>query len=387
MRFHLSRIFSLILLTLCGCLDPYDPPVSEEIADFLVVDGFINASDGIANISLSRGLALNSISGAPAVSGALVKIFGSDGTVLELPEIEVGRYTSGGFFTFETSYRLSIKLQDGKTYASDWIALQRNFPVENLRWEANGETLRFYSSVTAPESGKYYFRYEYEETYEYRSVFISDWKFNGPLAAYREPDESISICWKLNNSSGELLASTEGLSQNIISDFNVLRIPKGDRRLWFGYSLLVKQYAIDQPAFEYREKLRKVSESLGGLFDPIPFSVTGNIRPDLNGDGEPDSENSGDNRVLGYFGGGQVAVSRINLRNFELPSGYYGTQNTSCAEAYVGISDFQSIVGRDVNLTRAQYQGLAIIGFYYGIPACTDCRLEGGTPVKPLYFE
>ena len=382
-----GSVIIMFLLILSGCLDPYEPPVSKETVDFLVVDGHINASSGIATVKLSRGVSLGDEGAAPVVSDALVKITGSDGIVTVLPSVAPGRYEVSSYFQFQNSYRLSVGLQNGQSYVSDWITLQRNYPVENLRWEADDENLKFYTSVSVPDNGTYYFRYEYEETYEYRSVFQSDWLFAGSGFAYRDITENISTCWKVNSSSGELLASTEGLSQNVISDFNVLRIPKGDRRLWFGYSLKVKQYALDQQAFEYRENLRKVSESLGGLFDPIPFSVTGNIRPDSDNDGEPDSENSDSNRVLGYFAGGEITNSRINIRNFELPSGYYGTQSTTCAEAYVGISDFQSIVGRDVNLTRAQYQGLAIIGFYYAIPACTDCRLEGGVPLKPLYME
>lgn len=387
MSMRIGSVILIILFILSGCLDPYEPPVSKETADFLVVDGYINATEGIATVKLSRGVSLSDDDSAPVVSDAIVKVTGSDGVVRVLPVVAPGRYELTSFFPFEHTYTLSVKLQSGQSYVSDEITLQRNFPIENLRWEADEENLKFYTSVSAPGKETYYFRYEYEETYEYRSVFQSDWKFAGSGFAYRDITENISICWKENSSSAELLASTEGLSLNIISDFNVLRIPRGDRRLWFGYSLKVRQHTLDQQAFQYRENLRKVSESLGGLFDPIPFSVTGNIRPDSDNDGLPDAESSGNNRVLGYFSGGEVTERRLNLRNFELPSGYYGTQSTTCAEAYVGISDFQSIVGRDVNLIRAQYQGLAIIGFYYGIPACTDCRLEGGVPLKPSYMD
>ena len=388
MRRLIFIFIGVIFSSLIGCLDPYEPPVTKESADFLVVDGQINATDQVVTVTVTRGVALNSDESNPAVSDATVRIKDSSGTTTSLIPQSPGSYQISTFLPLDREYKLLIDLPDGKAFVSDWITLQQKFPITDLRWEADEENLKFFVSTSANAEGKgpYYFRYGYEETYEYRSVFASDWKLEGPSPIYRTLEENISTCWMTKKSSSALLASTEGLTQNIISDFNVLRIPRGDRRLWFGYSILVKQFAIDQRAYDYWEKLRKVSESLGGLFDPIPFSVSGNIYPDTNMDGEPDAPADNSNRVLGYFSGGEVSSLRINVRNVELPFGYYLSPATNCLEAYVEIGNLQSIIGRDINLTRAQYEGLAIVGFYYGIPACTDCRLEGGTPLKPFFM-
>lgn len=386
MRLNTGYWWIMILAALTGCLDPYEPPVSKESADFLVVDGYLNSTTQLVTVSLSKGVPLNSLESSVPITTAVVSIIDSKGIVRSIPLVDDGRYELNSNFTSDVNYKLSVRLADGTSYISDWISLQKNFPLEELKWEADDESLKFFVDTRAEGKGPFYFRYGYEETYEFRSVFQSDWKLNGPAPVYRDLDENISTCWRNNSSSTALLASTEGLSQNLVAGFNVLRIPKGDRRLWFGYSLLVKQYALDQQAYNYWESLRKVSESLGGLFDPIPFSVSGNIYSDENRDGEPDSKVSGSTRVLGYFSGGAVTARRINIRNFELPSGYYGTQNTTCAEAYVEIQKLSTIVDRQINLTRAQYEGLSIVGFYYAIPSCTDCRLEGGSPVKPDYM-
>ena len=377
-------MFFLALLT--GCLDPYEPPVTKEAADFLVVDAQLNTTNQVAFVKLSRGVALTSEKEPAPVSDAIVSILDSEGQLRTLDATGDGRYELHSYYNPELQYKLTLRLKTGVIYASEWITPQKNFDIEDLRWSADDDGLKFFVTTKAAGNGPFYFRYAYEETYEYRSVFASDWKFIGPLPIYRTLDENISTCWMTNKSSIALLTTTEGLQQNLIADYNVLRIPRGDRRLWFGYSLLVKQYAIDQQAYDYWEKLRKVSESLGGLFDPIPFSVTGNIYLDRNGDGEPDKESPGIERALGYFSAGSVTTRRINIRNFELPSGYYGIQQNDCAEAYVEIGKLSSIEGRQINLTRAQYEGLAIIGYYYAIPACTDCRLEGGSPLKPFYM-
>ena len=386
MRQGIGYLMIMILTALTGCLDPYEPPVSKESADFLVIDGYINATSQTATVLLSRGVPLNSTKTSEPITIASVSIQDSNGSITSIPLVDDGRYELTSFFPAGQSYKLLVRIPGGKSYASEWISLQQNFPVENLRWEADEEALKFLVGTRAAGTGPFYFRYGYEETYEYRSVFQSDWKIESSVPVYRTLEENISTCWLKNSSSTALLASTEGLTQNLIADFNVLRIPKGDRRLWFGYSLLVKQYALDQKAYNYWESLRKVSESLGGLFDPIPFSVTGNIFPDENKDGEPDLQSTDGDRVLGYFSGGVVSSRRINIRNFELPSGYYDTQNTNCTEAYSEILKLPTIVDRQINLTRAQYEGLTIVGFYYAIPACTDCRLEGGSSLKPDYM-
>lgn len=386
MKLSAGYLWIMMLAALTGCLDPYEPPVSKESADFLVVDGYLNATTQVVTVSVTQGVPLNSQESSEPVSTAAVSIIDSKGIVRGIPLVDDGKYELYSNFTSEIKYRISVRLANSQSYISDWISLQKNFPVEELKWKADEESLKFFVDTRAEGKEPFYFRYGYEETYEYRSVFQSDWKLSGSNPVYRTLDENISTCWRKNNSSTVLLTSTEGLSQNLVADFNVLRIPKGDRRLWFGYSLLVKQYALDLQAYNYWESLRKVSESLGGLFDPIPFSVSGNIYADEDRNGEPDPRASGSVRVLGYFSGGAVTSRRINIRNFELPSGFYGIQNTTCAEAYVEIFKLSTIVDRQINLTRAQYEGLAIVGFYYAIPSCTDCRLEGGSPVKPDYM-
>lgn len=386
MRLLNSVLIIIMVISFSGCLDPFDPPVIAADADFLVVDAQINATDQLAVVRLSKGVVLSSTEENPQVSDATVRIKDSAGNFFDLANLGSGKYQLNAIFKLDRQYRLLIRLKDGKNFISDWINLQPKQPISDLRWEADEENLKFLVSSTSAGEGPFYFRYDYEETFEYRSVFSSDWIFSSPFPVYRNAEDNISICWTTNLSSSALLTATEGLQTNIVNDFNVLRIPRGDRRLWFAYSLLIRQYAVDKKTFEYWEKLRKVSESLGGLFDPVPFSVKGNIYPDVNGDAEPDNSDGGSVSVLGYFSGGEVSSKRITVRNFELPSGYYLRPPTNCTEIYVKVGDLETIAGRDINLTRAQYEGLSIIGFYYGIPACTDCRLEGGSPLKPLFM-
>ena len=44
----------MALVVAAGCLEPYNPPEISDNIDFLVVDGFINSSDNIAKVRLTK---------------------------------------------------------------------------------------------------------------------------------------------------------------------------------------------------------------------------------------------------------------------------------------------------------------------------------------------
>jgi hypothetical protein len=44
-----------------------------------------------------------------------------------------------------------------------------------------------------------------------------------------------------------------------------------------GYSILVKQYSLNEDEYLYWEKLQSITEQVGGLYDIIPSSVPSNV--------------------------------------------------------------------------------------------------------------
>jgi hypothetical protein len=69
-----------------------------------------------------------------------------------------------------------------------------------------------------------------------------------------------------------------------------------------------------------------------------------------------------------------------------MPLGYTGVYLGDCAESYIEVSEVSSIANNNIILTRAEYMAIFIIGFYYSSPNCVDCRLGGGTNVKPDFM-
>jgi len=372
----ISRMILSAGLLLASCLDPYTPPKSGIPASFLVVDGIIDVSSSLATVKLTRSVNLSELENYPFVTGATVRLQDTDGTSLNLPETAPGVYSASHLFDFTRAYTLSIR-SAGKDYESDPIKLVRNTPISGLEWSADDTRLQVKVNSADPAEGPKYYRYALEETHEYRATFGSSYKFIGNQPVYRfDEADNITRCWRTDPVASIVLGSTEGLTENSISGFPVLQLEKGDRRLWHDYSLLVSQIPLDKAAYEYWTQLAKVSQSLGGLFDPIPFPVRGNI----HGVSDPEE------KVLGYISGGEVYSSRIRVKSDGLPDGYVLFPNDGCQENYVEVSEVGSIANLPFNITRANYLFITIIGYFYATPACTDCRLGGGKNSPPPFM-
>ena len=371
----LLLIFAILGILIPGCIDPYEPPVSNAETNFLVIDGNINSTGNVAIVKLSRAIALASTAPFPPETGATVFIEDENNQLTALPEVADGIYSVNKIFDTELQYRLKVS-SGTSNYQSDFILLETNAPIDSVTWRADDTHLEILANTHDFSDGPKYFRYSVEETYEYTSVFYSSYKLENGIAVYRSPTESVYNCWITQNPISLLLGTTENLSQNIIANFLVQKIEKGDRRLWRKYSVLVRQMALDRKTYEYWTQLKNITESLGGLFDPIPYQVNGNIF----------SETDSKEVVLGYFSGGNVNEKRIVIANNQLPNGYLTILQSECEEDYVTLGDLPLLVGRNVLLTRPELEGITVVGYYFAIPACADCRTQGGTNVKPDFM-
>src|SRR5687767_12091898 len=108
-----------------ACIEPFQPPVSDQDARLLVVDAYINSSDGTASARLSRTLPVASPESIPHESAALVWVEDENG--IKYPLIETGNGLYSGSVSnpsLTKQYRLLIQTQNNKQYTSDFITLQ-----------------------------------------------------------------------------------------------------------------------------------------------------------------------------------------------------------------------------------------------------------------------
>jgi hypothetical protein len=161
--------------------------------------------------------------------------------------------------------------------------------------------------------------------------------------------------------------STENLEQNAYKSFPLHFVDNfSTPRLMYGYSLLIKQFALSNAAYSFWEKLRINSTDQGGLYDKQPLAIRGNLRNVTNQDQD----------VLGFFGVSAMKSKRIFVSN--IATEYV----MDCAP--IALRGFYEITPRDypAYLYGDEYgYSLALL-----LPECVDCLVSKGTNVKPEFW-
>src|SRR6188768_333793 len=91
------RKISISVLTVfffATCVEPFDPPLSDNEVNFLVVDGFVNTSDNSATVKLTHAVSLASSDPFMPEKNAVVSIEEESGGSFVLSEQGAGVYTA-----------------------------------------------------------------------------------------------------------------------------------------------------------------------------------------------------------------------------------------------------------------------------------------------------
>jgi hypothetical protein len=373
-----ARLLSLFCMALLlgSCVDRYLPEVLNEPRNFLVVDGFIN-SQGITRIKLSRTtpISTSSVARAPVEPGANVFIESQSGTRTRLQESPAGTYSSltqtlpaGG------SYRLFVSTRQGQTYASEYMPVKTTPPIDSVRWRAENTGVGIYVNSHDDTKNTRYYRWEFEETWEiippHRPLIEFSRGAIRPISV-RFP----TLCWGNELSSSIQISKTIALSQDVVADFPLQRLPILSPKLHERYSILVHQFALTKAEYEYWELLRKNTESIGSLFDPQPSQVTGNLR----------CLSKPDEVVLGFVGVRSATQKRIFINRLQLPFNWRrGTGYEDCVPPDTILSRFtpaDMAFGGGNQLPINEIPG----GWTASSVDCIDCRTRG-TVVRPSFW-
>ena len=203
----------------------------------------------------------------------------------------------------------------------------------------------------------------------------------------RPLSDQIYVCWRNDSSSTILINSSAKLAKDVILQNPVAFISSTSQALENRYSILVKQYALTADAYNYYTQLKKNTEQLGGVFDPQPSQLTGNIHC-ISNPSEP---------VLGYITAGADAQTRIYIDNRNLPAWVFDSPYAGCimdTDLYVrasGHSFFNEVAeriytGYDIPIFTIQPpMAPHPDGYTGGSLGCVDCR-QLGTNKKPGFW-
>lgn len=280
-------------------------------------------------------------------------------------------------------FRLYVVLDDGREYASEWAEARRAPVVDEITHELDATTNQVRFNITLhSDDGEQYFRWFFDEDWEYESLYdakywysidTSDPDDNGTMIKYG-PREGTHYCWMNQQSTGLYFTTTRDLESNKVQEKNFYRVAAQTQRMSSLYSMNVRVESTTEDCYDYWKNVRTNSENLGDLFSPIPSEMRGNIY----------NLSDPDETVLGFVNVSTVAEKRVFVDNKK--TGYY------IKKTYIPEDDWMIEV--PTNEWRRYYiykqylpvsKGEGSI-FYWAPKRCVDCRLQGGTKNRPVFW-
>lgn len=390
----LSRIGILLVIPfLNGCLEPFNPDVQDSGKSYLVVDGMITNRQGPYAVKITRSVSLNSEEPPVPVQGLEVYIEEEDGISEKLIEKEKGNYQTNGL-QGETGRRYRLRFEvDGTEYLSSWEKINSSATIDSVyhRVEKHGTTdiendvsgVQFYITNHGTSNDATYYRYQWEETWRIGVVYpcYQDYLGNDMVRPTENPRYT---CWKYYYPVGINLATTQGLSNNILSEHKLPFVTGEDERLLLEYSLLVKQYSLDEKEYLFWKALKESNEQIGGLYDKQPGNISGNIYS---------NSTSKNDIVLGYFSACGEEQKRVFISGYGRLSNMIpcGVKLEELYKADLGDS-YDAVIFGKLNAGKMFYNFIRPngapfpIGIILSDERCSDCQRKGGSTKKPDFW-
>ncbi|HTK20654.1 MAG TPA: DUF4249 domain-containing protein [Mucilaginibacter sp.] len=373
------KFYLLIFAMMVACKKPYNPTVIDSPKSYLIVEGVINTND-TTTIKISRTVKLSSKTTDNPVE-ANINVESDNGESYSLNESAPGVYKMDGVFLDAShKYRLHITTSDNDNeYLSDYIPVKDSPPIDSIGFNLTAKGIQIYSNAHDVTKGTRYYRFDYTETWEFHSLYPSEWISNGSAIVPRPSDQRIYLCYKSNSSSTILLGSTAKLTQDVLYQNPIIAIESTAEKIETKYSILLRQYALTADSYKFWETLRKNTEQLGSIFDAEPTQLAGNIH------------NIHDNTdiVIGYISAGTVSKKRIFITSEQLPASYKTVYPYQCMQdslwyhnphSYAGLeNDVEDVLipGIMIPITAFYEGGPSPAGFMGADPYCVDCTLRG----------
>ncbi len=382
-----------LLLGLVGCVEPYIPAVLDAPTSFLVVDGFINGN-GRTRIKLSRTATIAATTAPPVEKGAKLFIVDNTGSRYPMTEKTAGNYQSDSLLLpTGRQYQLRITTASNAAYESALVPLKVTPVIDKLAWQLNDNQVAINLNTHDANAQSRFYRWNFVETWEFNAAFQSSIEYYpNPSPGQKRIDGRLTpiyTCWRTERRSTIKQTSTAQLSQDALTDYDILDISTRAERVKIRYSVLVSQVAETAAEFAYYELLRKNTEAVGTVNDPLPTQLTGNVHR-LDNASEP---------VLGFVGAHTVQQQRLFIDHTQLPylaDSEYDTPYNGCAVANqyycTGtplICDFEGVTNlfrspENVPISFISDTDLGA-GISSGSADCVDCR-KRGTTTKPSFW-
>ena len=373
------QLYFMGFLCLVRCIEPYTPNLHGEPVDTYVVSGEVTNQEGYQMVTISKATPIDQPANIPVTEGVL-SIEDDHGHSFNLEEFSSGKYRvwmDQQFLHPGASYRLNIMLSNGEKILSDYDMMHNCPEMDSVYYKRvnmispvtgqNVEALQFYTDFHGSETDSRFYRWNAFETWEHHAPWPIEMYYDrGEYTVVNPPDYSLSVCWMTKSIPLINTLSTSNLTFNGYIMLPLNYTDNTTTRLYIGYSLLVTQHALSEPAYNYWEQLRINNNKQGGLYEKQPMAVTGNLK-NLSDPGK---------KVLGFFEASGTSEKRIYIDGIRDMGIYY---DSICSPYLAGVSDFPYSA---YPIYFVIYQDTRLVVDHN----CVDCRYYGGVLEKPEFW-
>ncbi len=349
-----SKIFiagAMLSLFIASCIKRFDPAIDSKNVEKIVVTGEVVKGDSIQHINVSKtaSISLPWNEYYSPVTNCYIRIVDNKGNSYFAKNMQDGNYESyipDSMITIGTAFKVEISMGNSEfnkniEIVSDYDTISDCPDVDSVYYfieqlssldpSPTPRGIRFYCNLDAQNFNCRNFRFDVTETWEYKA------KLAPP---------SLRICWTTSRIKDIFLLSTNKLAVNKFEGYPFHFVDNySSQRLSYGYSLLIKQYSLNNAAYQYWEKIRVNYADQGGLYEKQPLKIKGNMH----------NLSDTTQQILGFFGASTLKSKRIFVKNvIGLPNEYIDCEIPPPPDK--------------------------------PNPECYDCLKSGGTLVKPAFW-
>ncbi|HEY2648568.1 MAG TPA: DUF4249 domain-containing protein, partial [Puia sp.] len=371
-----SALLILVIFSVFNCRKPYEPPAIKASSHILAIDGVINMGANSSSqfvLTRSRSL-LDTVTDLPEL-GAQVMIRSASGTNYPLTDAGANGIYISELLNLDAGqkYQLAVTTAEGSKYLSDLVTPKLSAPIDSVNWDLEEdpsfgtEVANVYVNSHDPSNSTKFYRWDYLETWQHVSIYESFWALGpGSIEYGLFPSQTTHTCWSTALSTSIALGTTITLSSDVISQIKVATFSKDDPKMDIKYSMLVRQYPLDEQAYTYWLNVQKNSQSLGGLFDLQPGQLPGNIH------GVTNSKDP----VVGYISACSIGEKRIFISNDQLP-GWQSNPEKNCPLLTIAPPDPNNVVYWNYPDTSFQLYYYASGAMIITYKTCLNCMYQG----------
>ena len=387
MRVTRGKAYIYLLLLLSGCIERYYPESDDIFTGTLVINASLTNIPGTQTIQISRSDGLLLPEFIPE-SSCVVEVENQAGDQLSFSETTPGYYSANvpeGFMRIGDQYMLRVLTSNGNTYLSEYSRLHPSSPIDRIYYELESyptedpevfiDGIQFYIDFQIDADSSEFMRWELLETYEFHNPDYEGFIYSYDRILRPLPDSlDDRLCWITGHVNAIYTLDAANMTSPSYSYMPLHFVSNETQRLSYGYSLLVKQHAMDEPAFRYWDELKKNSHNQKGLYDRLPSITPSNIS---NVD-DPHEQ------ILGFFGVSGVTEKRVFIKEVEGLRKYDVRFCFPMPERpryrylmYVDLPVYVSTAYDPVS--GAVHSGETVL-------SCLDCRLRNGSAGDPPDF-